>query len=74
MMHRGHGMFGLGGILGSITIVIIAYFLITFFNQNKNNSNISRQNDKAIEILRERYASGEISEEEYKSKLNKLNE
>lgn len=73
MMHGGYGMFGAGRILALIIIVIVIYFIMKYFNENNNNSNTVSQNNKAIQILRERYASGEISEEEYTSKLTKLN-
>ncbi len=52
-----------------VVVIIIARMLI----KNSKTSGNSSPN-KAIEILKERYASGEISEEEYKSKLNKLKE
>jgi putative membrane protein len=73
-MMYGNGMFEWGGILGLILIVVVAYFLVKYFNEHKNNSNTFRKNDNAIDILKERYAKGEIDEEEYRSKLNKLNE
>lgn len=74
MMYRGYGMFGGGGILGLILIAIVAYFLIKYLTKNKDGLNTVNRESRAIEILKERYASGEISEEEYKNKLNKLNE
>lgn len=73
MMDRGYGMFRGNGILGLIVVAIIIYFLVKVFTKNKSNSNTSIENDKAIELLRERYASGEISEEEYTSRLERLN-
>ncbi len=74
MMYRGFGMFGWGGILGLVLVATVAYFLIKYLNDNKNVSNAFRKKDDAIDILKERYASGEISEEEYIRKLNKLKE
>lgn len=65
MMHRGFGMFGGGGILGLILIVIVAYFLLKYFNENKDVSNTSTRKDSSIDVLNERYAKGEIDEEEY---------
>lgn len=65
MMYRGFGMFGGGGLLGLILIAIILYFLIKYLNDNKNASDSFRKKDNAIDILNERYAKGEIDEEEY---------
>lgn len=73
-MHRGYGFFRYGGIFTFIVLIAIAYFLIKYVNQNKNKKINIEKDNKAIEILRERYASGEISEEEYTAKLSKLKE
>ena len=54
-----------------VVVIIIARMLM---KNSKNESNQNPNSSRAIEILKERYASGEISEEEYKNKLNKLNE
>lgn len=54
-----------------VVVIILARMLIKY-SKNKDSS-YSRPN-KAVEILKERYALGEISEEEYKNKLDKLNE
>jgi putative membrane protein len=72
MMYGGSGMFGGGGILGIIIIIVAIYFVIKYINENKNNSNIFRKKDSAIDILNERYAKGEIDEEEYNKRKNML--
>ncbi len=59
------------GILGLIIVVIVAYFLIKYFNENKNDTNIFSQKSNAIDLLNERYAKGEIDEEEY-NKMKKI--
>lgn len=49
--------------------VIYAVFSLFESNQNKNINN-----KDALEILKERYARGEINEEEYKRIKNKISE
>jgi putative membrane protein len=70
MMYRGFRMFGGGGIVGVILLLIVAYFLIRYFKENQNTFNKSTPKEKhdALEILDQRYAQGEIDEEEYKRK------
>lgn len=71
--NRASGWFIVYDIVKLLIIVAVVIFTARMFmNNSKNNSNSN--SNRAIEILKERYASGEISEEEYKSKLNKLNE
>ncbi len=71
----GSGWFIAYEIIKLLIIVAVVIFIARMFMKNsKNNSNLNSNSNRAIEILKERYASGEISEEEYKSKLNKLNE
>ncbi len=55
-----------------LVLLVIAYFIYKT-SQNKN-SNIAYEkiSPKAIEILNERFASGEISEEEYRSRKNQI--
>lgn len=48
-------------------IIIIGKLLI-----KSNKSSISPASSRAIDILKERYASGEIDEEEYQRKLKNL--
>ncbi|MDX1809451.1 MAG: SHOCT domain-containing protein [Sulfurospirillaceae bacterium] len=63
----GHMMFFPGmGILLFIVVLILMYLFVNSFLTNRNNNN-NRSTDNAIEILRNRYARGEISKEEYLS-------
>lgn len=74
MMHRGYWMFGGGAlrILGFLLILVAGYFLIKYFTNNKGQSHIPNREDNALNILRERYAKGEIDEEEYRERLRNL--
>ncbi len=68
---RASGWFIVYDILKLLIIVAVVIFIARMFIKNSRNNNSS---SRAVEILKERYASGEISEEEYKSRLNKLSE
>jgi putative membrane protein len=72
MMYRGFGMFGGGGLVGLILIAIILYFLIKYLNDNRKVSDTFKKTDNAIDILNERYANGEIDEEEYNKRKKML--
>ncbi|MBS4538889.1 SHOCT domain-containing protein [Clostridium sp. D2Q-11] len=72
MMHRGFGMMGGGGFLGFIIIALIVYFAFKYINNNgEHTSNFNKRND-ALDVLNERYAKGEISDEEYNRKKDML--
>lgn len=57
-------MMGFGGI---IWIVLLIPIVIWFLNRNGNNSTIlsTKSNDDSLNILKKRYANGEISKEEF---------
>lgn len=71
--NSGSGWFIAYNIVRLLIIAAVVIILARMFMKNPSNHNNSNSN-RAIEILKERYASGEISEEEYKNKLKKLNE
>ncbi|WP_130806087.1 SHOCT domain-containing protein [Senegalia massiliensis] len=57
-----------------IPIVLLLIIGISLFMIRKNNKKNSKEsNSSALEILNERYAKGEIDEEEYNRKKNNLN-
>jgi putative membrane protein len=57
-----------------IPIVLLLIIGISLFMIRKNNKENSKEsNSSALEILNERYAKGEIDEEEYNRKKNNLN-
>jgi len=63
---------GFGGIFGILLIGVIVWAVIQFANKN-NSSNpfdtargkIDKGEENAVDILKKRYASGEIGKEEY---------
>jgi len=59
-------------ILRLLVIIIIVVLIIKLLNKNRQEREIYNSSHKAIEILNERFASGEISEEEYLRKINIL--
>lgn len=52
-------------------IIFIARLIINNLGSHKN-SNTGARSNRAIGLLKERYAAGEIDEEEYKHKLRNL--
>ncbi|WP_051531283.1 SHOCT domain-containing protein [Clostridiisalibacter paucivorans] len=69
----GYHMMG-GGLIGFLIIGLVIYFII---NMGRNNfhcggGHTNHRRKEPIDILKERYAKGEVSEEEYNRKRNKL--
>ncbi|WP_458700297.1 SHOCT domain-containing protein [Sulfurospirillum sp. 1307] len=68
----GHmGNFMGGGFMFWILILIVGFLLVGFF---KNNNNYQPKEDNALDVLKKRFANSEISEEEYLSKKQILNQ
>ena len=71
---KGFGNSGFGGIIMMIIplllIGIVIYAVFKLLNQQRYNE--SKDNSNAINILSEKYALGEISEEEYLKKKKLL--
>ena len=76
MMH-GWGMsWGWGGMLFQLLFWLVIIFLIVWgvkqLAERSHNSNQLTRKDNALEILRERYAKGEIDKQEFESKKRDL--
>lgn len=65
----GIGM-GFGWLLGAIVLIVIIWLVVKTINQS-NNTKRSDHNS-ALDILKERYARGEISKEEFEEKKRDL--
>lgn len=73
MMGYGYGMMGgFGMIIPFLLIGLIIYAVIRLSQNNHQNYDNYRGFNKALEILNQRYANGEISEEEYGRKKKML--
>lgn len=73
---NGYGMMG-GGWFGYmliplIIIGVIIYAVFKLSNNNKNGRYASQQHDSSLDILNERFAKGDITEEEYNRKKDML--
>jgi putative membrane protein len=70
MMDGGGGWWIWGPLMMIVAIAVIA--LVVWFVRNPRAED--RQSSSAREILRERYARGEIDSEEYEERLRKLHQ
>lgn len=83
----GGGMFGFGGygygginwilpltmgIFRIVLLVIAIYFIYKLFSRNNRSYKANPNYSSAMAILNERFAKGEINEEEYKAKKQQL--
>ncbi len=71
MYHYGH-FWGMGGSWFIGAFVIIAVVLVVAIGINRRTGPERYGKDKAIKILRERYAKGEISKEEFEERKRTL--
>lgn len=69
----GGGMGGGGWLIWIILIGVVVWAVITLTNRNRRHSPPgSRSENSALEVLKERYANGEISKEEFEEKKRDL--
>ena len=66
----GHSM-GWWWLIGLVFMVIIVWVVLKVLNQNKN-SNTRVDNKSALDILKERYARGEIDKQEFEERKKDL--
>jgi putative membrane protein len=73
MMGYGYNMMGSWSGMMIIPIILIVVVIFAVHNQGQNkNFNDTRARDNGLDILNERFARGEIDEEEYTNKQNIL--
>jgi len=74
-MHGFGGGMGGGWLIWIVLIGMVIWVVYTIVNKNQQQSTTTSPQEKdAIEILKERYAKGDISKEEYESKKRDLEE
>ena len=52
--------------------LLVIVLLVLYFEKNRNHSKYRTLEESPLEVLDKRYVSGEITEEEYKSKRELL--
>jgi len=63
-----------GGMMGIFWILIIVVLIWFLAFANRRGSGMTGQEKSALEILKERYAKGEIDRDEFKQKRDDLNQ
>lgn len=75
MMHNyfyhgwGAGMMGWGWLISLVILVLLVWMVVKLTNQSNTTQ---PKSDSALDILRERYARGEIDKEEFDAKMKDL--
>lgn len=62
-------MFGFGPLVSVLFWIVLVYVLVSIFRQSHHHSH----REKPIDILKERYAKGEINKEQFESMKKDLN-
>ncbi|MCF8241557.1 MAG: SHOCT domain-containing protein [Melioribacteraceae bacterium] len=71
MFHDGFmGGMSFGWLFWIVVIVLVVYLIVRFANQQNTRTT---SNESALDILKKRYARGEITKEEFDEMKNDLN-
>lgn len=68
----GYGLYGCGGGLFIIPLLIIGLILFGIYKIEENRNRKKNQTKYAMDLLAQRYVQGEISDEEYQKMKNNL--
>ncbi len=72
-MMDGYGMsYGIWGILGLIFLILVIIGLVLLIKYLWESGGAKREQESALEILKKRYARGDISKEEFEEKKKDL--
>jgi putative membrane protein len=68
MYGSGHGLFmgGFGSLLGLLLIGLLIFLAVRLFQRSVPGSSARRDRADSMEILKRRYANGDISTEEFR--------
>ena len=69
--YMGHMGFHQGGFMFWVIAILVVFLLVKIFKDNKKVHKNSE--DESLQILKNRFARGDIAEEEYSSKKSILN-
>ena len=69
--YMGHMGFHQGGFMFWVIAILVVFLLVKIFKDNKKVHKNSE--DESLQILKNRFARGDITEEEYSSKKSILN-
>ncbi|OIQ51397.1 hypothetical protein BerOc1_03350 [Pseudodesulfovibrio hydrargyri] len=69
MYGPGHGWFmgGFGSLFGLLLIGLLVFLVIRLFQRPVSGSSARRDREDSMEILKRRYANGDISTEEFRN-------
>lgn len=65
MMHSDFGGFGIIGIVIAVSFWVLLFFLVFSLFKRSNKLSDYNGSSKALDILKERYAKGEINKKEF---------
>ena len=71
----GYGMnwgMGFGWTIGLILLVLVVWAIVKFVNTKNTNHSTTDKQQTALEILKERFAKGEINKDEFEDKKRVL--
>ena len=64
--------YGLGGFIWSLIILVVLVGIAIYFIKNREKLKQDYEKESALEILKKRYAKGEITKQQYEEMKNEL--